>query len=321
MKRVLPFPTSIPSPVSPTRLSLYNDIFTPGNFYLVGSHLGGDRLLSVVDNFKSNSELLLIGVTLLDIAITKNTICILTNDKIIYISEGLANDSEGLVAGVTINHIKGTNFLSSSIYDNLVVGWDSSFRSTDSISVASIFISVDGGKSFEEVNVSVFSNGSSNIGGYIMDISIQPSYNCIAILIRDANGTDKIVLMDPFNKSDIVNAYTSEPNETSQIYSDSTAAEPRVISITSGIFIWGDNLLFSPDGGYNLFQIVFDNPLLPNEYLKHLAVDKIGQFAALTSTNRFYIIDLRIFYGRVGLFEAIELNAGLSSASSKNDII
>ena len=79
----------------------------------------------------------------------------------------------------------------SSIYNSVIVLWDSTARSTSSVFTIPIQVSLNGGQSFTTVRINVDS-GNSGSNGYIRDVAHQHTYTSLLILVRDANGNDRL---------------------------------------------------------------------------------------------------------------------------------
>lgn len=82
------------------------------------------------------------------------------------------------------------------------------------------------------------------------------------------------------------------------------------------LLIYGDDLYYSPNGGLTATKVILrsrdrDRPapfLNATEYIKEVKTSSNGDYAVLTS-------DMRVFYGKIGVEEAIELIVGLGKDS------
>jgi hypothetical protein len=181
----------------------------------------------------------------------------------------------------------------SSWLNKVVVAWDSSATTTASTSTLPIYLSINGGQSFTTVTVNVALAGVA-VGGSIKDVAIQHSSKNLAILVRDAGNYHRIVLYD-LVLAVFTQGYSFQTN-ASPLIDTKTGSAPRLVSMPMGeLIIYGDNLYYSPNGGYSLFLLNLDsrdsrNPaagLTGTEYIRQVAIGSAGAYAALTSTNRY----------------------------------
>jgi hypothetical protein len=169
------------------------------------------------------------------------------------------------------------------------LGWI--FSVVTAFSGQTLHISFDGGYNFaKEVTLTQLVSPGSTVGAYIRDIAIQPSFNNLAVLIRDSTGLDRIVIYD-LQLNTFQNAYNFTSNS---IDGGVLGSAPGLVASSNGeVLAYGDNLFYryletfyfySPNGGFSFFSLSLSKS--NTEYISQLALGLNGIFAVLTSTNR-----------------------------------
>lgn len=121
-------------------------------------------------------------------------------------------------------------------------GSDWIFSVVAAFSSQSLHLSLDGGYNFvKEITISQLSIQSSNLGGFIRDVAIQPSFKNLAVLIRDSSGFDRIVIYDlEFNRIRNGFNFTLNAIDGGILHSD-----PGLLAFPTGeILAYGDNLFY-----------------------------------------------------------------------------
>lgn len=158
-------------------------------------------------------------------------------------------------------------------------------------STQTLHISFDGGYDFStQVTLTQLVFESSTVGAFIRDVAIQPSFNNLAVLLRDSIGLDRIVIYD-LELGTIKNGYNFTSNA---IDSGSLGSTPGLLASSNGeVLAYGDNLFYryvetfnfdSPNGGNSFFALNVNKSA--TEYISQLALGLYGIFAVLTSSNR-----------------------------------
>jgi hypothetical protein len=302
---------------------LIMDPFSVGHFYSLSSAFGAE---SVVIGDIINQGLkyhlkhsLSNGNALHSVAATKNGFVLATSTTLTFTINQTTSESIGIPQGM-IDRVKSADYYDrsmngTSVLNSLVFAWNSLERSVNGYPFIRLYYSKDSGRSFSLLMVNVNRNEQSEGSGYIMDLSIQHCHSNVAILIWDVSGSESILLFDPITET-FENGYYSQ----TAILNHNKGSTPGLTSAEGNtLYLWGDNLHFSSDGGKTVSpisitsrdaQTVGSVGLTTTEFIKNFVTAKGGSFAFLTSTNR-------LFYGKAGVRDSIELNNGLSATSSR----
>ncbi|KAJ3332498.1 hypothetical protein HDU76_014053 [Blyttiomyces sp. JEL0837] len=294
------------------------------NLAFATSSTFGDGVLAMSQSFfvkpYETTLVNLLGVSnvhILDIATTTLGLTILTQNGIYFVNETsqAISTPSGLTASLGLTNLESLSYCDSSNIEPSTIGIHVVAWSNVAVSSAPVFYhSVDGGKSFTSVSM-------ANVlsAGQIRDAVVQPIYNNYCFLVRDSTGTDKIVMYYP-DEGVFQSGYVFSATVATSPLVDAgqKGSTPQITAPAQGggeILVWGDALYYSPNGGMNIFQVnlLSRNPQLPaagltnTEYIAQVATaSHSGAFAVLTSTNR-------VFYGSLGLSDAMEVAAGLLS--------
>ena len=299
-----PFRPSSNSSSFPGPLNIYSDVCASGIHFATSSLFGNSNLAYTQNDFNSldntlNSIYQIPSSTAFinGISLTKETIAVLVGNKISFGSQGntLLTTSTGIPATDTsIDRIQGPHYCDprskkSSLTNSVVLAWSSTTNSP----TVSLYLSYTGGSSFINVPVST-DLSSTNNGGKIYAVTIDHSRATICVLLRDANNSDRILIIDALNTANSTLGYTSGSNR-SVLDGGGKRAVPSLRAFPGGqLLVWGDSLNYSPDGGKTLFPVALNsrNPGMPASGLGSLEsiLDVVGsndgKFAVLTSTNR-----------------------------------
>ncbi|KAI9145091.1 hypothetical protein BKA69DRAFT_1053086 [Paraphysoderma sedebokerense] len=158
--------------------------------------------------------------------------------------------------------------------------------------------------------------------GFIHDVAVQSVFDSIAILVRDNGGLDKVVVFDIFDR-ELKDGVSFPLVGGSTAPLDDGSKNPVLGLTESGqgtgeLLAWGGSLAYLPIGGLVALDITLKSrdPARPasglgnTETILEVATSADGSYALLTSLNR-------IFYGKFGHFEAIELIGGLNQTEGK----
>lgn len=166
---------------------------------------------------------------------------ITSNGVLLLGSNGLEFSNNSIAKTFTLNgNPQALRFVDYCSSTNNATEWI--FSVVTAFSNQSLHISFDGGYNFaKEVTLSQLSLQSSNVGGYIRDVAIQPSFNNLAVLIRDSSGLDRIVIYDlQFNS--IRNGFNFTLNA---IDGGVLGSHPGLLAFPTGeILAFGDNIFY-----------------------------------------------------------------------------
>ena len=171
-----------------------------------------------------------------------------------------------------------------------MVGWNANTVATS----VPLYISWNGGATFTATSINT-DISSSGTGGRIYDVSLDFARGTAAVLIRDGNAADRILILDLANTANKTLGYSSS-GSASLLNAGSKGSSPRMKAFPGGeLLLWGDSLAYSPDGGNNVLALTLTsrNSLLPApglatlEYILDVVNAYDGHFAVLTSTKRF----------------------------------
>lgn len=283
---------------------VYTDPFAVENLIATGSIYGSENFVflsslhsSPAATFQLKPSLGSI-TALTEIAFTNLSTFFLAANKIYCMTNGTTTESTGIPVLAGVNRIKTATHKDrssngTSTLNSLILAWNSDVRVANSANYVPVYISFNNGASFSNFEVVVTSNAAI-AGGRIFDISVEHSFSKLAILVRDENGADVIYLTDAFNPGVLTMGYRNGASSDSLFFTGSKNSLPRISAIKGTLFVWGDGLNFSPDGGFNLFPIsivsrnaqVSPVGLGTSEFVKDVAFSNNGGFAILTSNNR-----------------------------------
>jgi hypothetical protein len=193
----------------------------------------------------------------------------------------------------------------NSPFNDLVIAWNSA-RSTNSVSV--LHLSVDEGKTFKPIDITVDEKGVG-AGGYIAAVCFYAPSQNVLVLIRDADGSDRLIMLNPFDTQQPFRRLYERPASQGSLLDSSVKGSKMGMTSSNGgwLYLWGDNLYASDDGGNTINSMILQGKdknapnldLLPSEYIKQVVVESQGDLSVLTSINRYIFSNLGYFLAKL----------------------
>ncbi|KAI8894233.1 hypothetical protein BC833DRAFT_239007 [Globomyces pollinis-pini] len=299
----LPITSSSLNSNSESYFQIFPDYCSKGVGFAISSSYGDRNVLFSQNMFYSSGYQYLytfpsIVNSIVAIVSTTNTIVVLSDNGIYYNNETNFLYSSGIPSSVSLNRLKAMDYCEQNnlgmpySFNNVVVAWNSSLKTTSSSSTLSLYLSSDGGVEFKPIEIQL---GAGSTNRFISDITILPSNSSLCLII--SNSGDYQVKLYNIVYNEFISGYMSSGgNWATTIRATSFPA--------SQILIWGSKLQYSPDGGINSLSMEID--LASGEIISNVITGFEGRFALATSRNR-------VFVGFIGFTSLVETFSGISS--------